>query len=179
MLKSFRANKKKSRHINNGIKQVLVTYQAKHSGDGQETYFAKMEKTYFCKMKRNGIEHFAHAVQTLNVRSTPMQPEVFIALYCILPCTVWILLFCHGWRFQFFVAHPRPKQKGTVWKWTVSCSSTLSQLGWKKDERRKKEEKESDENWSNWDYWLIMEQLVGKGFEYFEGTSSIAQWRRS
>ena len=43
----------------------------------------EQRKRTFAKTERNGIERFAHAVQTLNVRSTPTQPEVFIALYCM------------------------------------------------------------------------------------------------
>ena len=40
---------------------------------------------------------------------------------------------------------------------------------------RKKEEKESEENRSNQAFRPIMEQLLGKGLERSEGTSSIVQ----
>ena len=43
----------------------------------------------------------------------------------------------------------------------------------KKDESRKKEEEE--ENRGNQAFRPIMEQLLGKGLEHSEGTSSIAQ----
>ena len=48
----------------------------------------------------------------------------------------------------------------------------------KKDESWKKE-KEQEENWWNWDFRPIMERLDGKGLDRSEGTSSIAEWRRS
>ena len=40
---------------------------------------------------------------------------------------------------------------------------------------RKKEEKESEANRGNQAFRPIMEQLLGKGLEYSEGTNSIAQ----
>ena len=49
----------------------------------------------------------------------------------------------------------------------------------KEEVERKKEEKESEEYRPNLDFRPIMERLDGKGLEGSEGTSGIAQWRRS
>ena len=55
-------------------------------------------------------------------------------------------------------------------KGSVSASSTLSYLVLlKKDERKKKKIR------PDWAFRTIMERLIGKGLEWSEGTSSIAQ----
>ena len=150
MLKSFRANKKKSRHINNGIKQVLVTYQAKHSGDGQETYFCENGENIplqneternrtFCSRSSNVKRTFI-----ANATGSFYCPVLYIALYCM------NLVILSWMKISVLRCTSSTKAKGNCVEMNCILFFYI-ESAWL-DERRKKEEKESDENWSNWDY---------------------------